>query len=430
MAYNDELTCNHSVLRYTPSPHAQEVGYHQPSIRQRAAAVKPTRKSKGEKAGTQILASPGTFPAPLLLPGDDLSLGPDHPSQSFSEWLNEVERNEVTLGRNAVYVVPQPEIDTGMGFMNRWKNPQINKTGENIPMAHAQEVVGYLSAFYHGLPVRLLAPADLKFVAWESARKSKSSPRHVGLGIGEECTRIRTRVCPDGLFPRQLNLDDLIDAAINMLPNDAYALLFLVNHDLYEDEEDLFVCGRAYGGSRVAVVSSARYNPCLDSMLSVERLHAWPASHCDNYVVSCCTCSAKSRSKTNKKNEAGENTPLEAALRRSMLPDVDLSPSQLSTLWLSRICRTSSHELGHCFGIDHCVYYACAMQGSSSVSEDARQPPYLCPVDLAKVLSATGTTARQRYLALAAYCDKPGNEGTMFSSLAAWIRHRLAEMEQ
>lgn len=100
--------------------------------------------------------------------------------------------------------------------------------------------------------------------------------------------RIRTRAAPDGLFPRQLNLDDLLDTAISMLPEDAYALLFLVNHDLFEDDGDTFVCGRAYGGSRVAIVSGARYSPDLDGIRSVERQHAWPASHCENYLSACC----------------------------------------------------------------------------------------------------------------------------------------------
>jgi archaemetzincin len=58
-----------------------------------------------------------------------------------------------------------------------------------------------------------------------------------------------------------MNPGDL-DAAI--LPDGAYALLFLVHQDLFKSPEDEFVYGRAYGASRVAVVSMARYNPSLD----------------------------------------------------------------------------------------------------------------------------------------------------------------------
>jgi hypothetical protein len=70
----------------------------------------------------------------------------------------------------------------------------------------------------------------------------------------------------------------------------------------------------------------------------------------------------------------------------------------LAALWLGGVCRTASHELGHCFGIDHCVYCACAMQGSASLAEDARQPIYFCPLDLAKLLHATGADMVDHYL--------------------------------
>jgi archaemetzincin len=110
----------------------------------------------------------------------------------------------------------------------------------------------------------------------------------------------------------------------------------------------------------------------------------------------------------------------------SSLPNIDSSPRLLSSLWLSRMCRTASHELGHCFGIDHCVYYACIMQGSASLSEDTRQPPYLCPVDCAKLVHATGSTARERYLALLEYCNKATNRGThSFTAFAAWLTTAL-----
>jgi archaemetzincin len=36
----------------------------------------------------------------------------------------------------------------------------------------------------------------------------------------------------------QLNLNDLLDAAIEILPADAYALIMLVEHDMFEDEDD------------------------------------------------------------------------------------------------------------------------------------------------------------------------------------------------
>ncbi len=50
--------------------------------------------------------------------------------------------------------------------------------------------------------------------------------------------------------------------------------------------------------------------------------------------------------------------------------------------------------------MDHDVYYARVMQGTTSLAEDVRQPPYLCPADLAKVLRATMANEKERWEAM------------------------------
>jgi archaemetzincin len=322
-----------------------------------------------------------------------------------------------------VYVVAPPRIGDGLAFLRDWAHPKKGRAYPNVLPAQPTDILDYVAAFYRGLPVKLLT-SNIQFLPWDSDKaSSKTVPKYVGLAVSDECIRIRTRACPDKVYAHQLNLDDLLDAAISVLPEDAYALCMLVDHDLYEDDDDVFVCGRAYGGSRVAVVSSARYHPGLDKVHSVERDHAWPASHCQEYINGC--CNAAPVAKRQRTTPSRTPTPSErlkvSVAAASAVPDIDSSLDLLSALWLSRMCRTVSHELGHCFGIDHCVYYACSMQGSASLAEDARQPPYLCPVDLAKVLYATGTTAAERNRALVEYCNRAGNRGSqLFAALAAW----------
>ncbi|CAD6439767.1 a0636acf-136d-4261-b13d-06c584d5e938 [Sclerotinia trifoliorum] len=279
------------------------------------------------------------------------------------------------------------------------------------------DIISYLQAFYHGLPVKQMDPSNLHFTPWEDTTpnpyKTRSSPKKkkpttISLRTSNSKTRIRYRATPSAPFSHQLNLSDVLDSAIDILPPDAYALLMLVNHDLYEDDDDEFICGRAYGGSRVAVVSTARYNPVLDEMQGIERIHGWPGSHCAEYIDKVCgKVNPKTNTKTNTKTRKRKRThddknltyalnpsPLHHALtQQTSLPPLSsspLPPTTLQTLHLSRICRIASHELGHCFGIAHCVYYACSMQGSASIIEDARQPPYLCPVDLQKWLRRLG----------------------------------------
>ncbi|KAF7115467.1 hypothetical protein CNMCM5793_002425 [Aspergillus hiratsukae] len=221
---------------YNTSPHAAEVGYKQPSLKERTAATRPAASQ-----GQYGRIDPSIFPAPLILPGDDLALDPEYPPQSFQAWLDEKDRNDVTSDRRTVYVVAPPDYDKDAYFAKAWTSPRVSETQHPLVAPNPQDVVGYLAAFYHGVPVKLLRIPDFRFVPWNG--QSKSAPRFIGLAISDECIGIRTRACPDKVYPRQLNLDDLLDVAISILPKDAYALCLLVNHDLYEDADDTFVCG-------------------------------------------------------------------------------------------------------------------------------------------------------------------------------------------
>ena len=179
----------------------------------------------------------------------------------------------------------------------------------------------------------------------------------------------------------------------------------------------------------MAVVSTARYNPRLDDVQDVEREHAWPASHCDAYMRDCCGAPSKTK-KAKPDSSMSDQTPMQAAVSARNTLQTSPTPSQLSSLWLSRVCQTASHELGHCFGMDHCVYYACVMQATGSLREDVRQPPYLCPVDLAKMLRATGADARERYAALLAFCGRhESGAAGWFKAFQAWMLGRLRELK-
>ncbi|KAF1347729.1 hypothetical protein BDV97DRAFT_383852 [Delphinella strobiligena] len=287
------------------------------------------------------------------------------------------------------------------------------------------DVSQYLQAFYQGLDVVMLPEATFTFAAWdESGLKPAGS---IALNTTAQSTRIRTRAGRDQIFARQLNLDDLIDVAISCLPEDACALILLIDQDIYENDEDDFTCGRAYGGDHVCVISSARYHPALDEIQGVERSHAWPASHCDSFVRECCKELGALPSEHAYRTEM--TGPMHSALLHHPKPPSKLN-AFLKQLWLFRVCRTASHELGHCFGIDHCVYYACIMQGTASLAEDSRQPPFLCPIDLAKLLRLTKTSEIDRERALSAFCCqfRQKHEGA-FAAFEAWLEARTEQLE-
>ncbi|MCJ1333361.1 Archaemetzincin-1 [Thelotrema lepadinum] len=429
----------------------------------------------------------GAFPAPLVLPGDELAYDPKYPPQSYHAWLKEKERNVVKRhegGRNVVYIVAPPKIEGELEeVMNDWATPKLprkkSKASGSSPRhttspPKMNDIVDYLAAFYQGVPVKILrdeGKAKLTFAEWDDdesedvqplksrkpGAKTKGKvtaaskiPSAIALKTSSEAIRIRVRERRNDIYSTQLNLNDLLDVAIEILPQDAYALLMLVEQDLYEDDDDDFACGRAYGGSRIGVVSMARYNPDADEVQGIDREHAWPASHCKSFVDEASNPEKKSSGKSSRKpetnkpdtmteSESDEDYPPPTALHTAVQSAVyerfssDGMDSQTNrqgaetTLWLGRVCRTASHELGHCFGIDHCVYYACAMQGTASIQEDARQPPYLCPVDLTKVLHATEADMKLRYNALFEFCLK--HPGSFFGPFQSWLGRRLAQVE-
>lgn len=431
--------CQHLSLQLDSSRYAEEVyGYVQAAPDERAAAALPSGKPS-ERSSAASAPSNTSFPGALVLPEDELAWDPQYDTQSLQAWMRGKWRNAVTDKRKTLYVVPPPGADKDVRYINDSLKPKLDPKASNavkeIDPPAVDEVTDYIRAFYHGLPSKVLQKPKLQFVEWNPLKSSRGAS-YIGLNIGGETIRIRTRPSKDGHFTHQLNLEDLLDAAIRLLPRDAYAIVLLVHHDLYENDEDDFCCGRAYGGSRVSVISTARYNPAFDEKLEVERVHAWPASHCAEYVETCCVEAdvaagvkpprKKAKLATSKKSRPNQGA-MGAAVEAYRAQPPASTPAELAKLWLGRVCKTTSHELGHCFGMDHCVYYACVMQGTTGLSEDARQPPYLCPVDFAKVLHATGAGQVERYRALLEICEKWDGD-SLFVAFAAWLKARIEEI--
>lgn len=473
--------CKHDSLELGVSPHGLVAGFKRSSQETLDAALQTSSSLTNKPAVyalRQSLLNPSleSFPAPLVLPDDALDIDKKYDLDAVHEWEVAGYRNKVTPKRNVIYVAAPPEIDESLEDMvGRWSDPIVGPasgsstgrspaaaaTGNEIATPDVEDILEYLRAFYHPLPVRRY-PHPLRFVPWtgndpsqkgSSKRKRNvasshtpnanhlSVPSAIGLQTPKQLIRIRTRPTPPQVssYPAQINLTDLIcDGATAILPADAYAIVMLVHQDLYEDEDDDFACGRAYGGSRICTVSTARYHPGLDGLNGVDGKHAWPASHCVGFVRDACGLDPKDWAVLKKAQGTGgtvssahKQADVSNAVRRPIHEAVEAftactNPS-LATTWLERVCRTVSHELGHCFGIDHCQEYACMMQSTSSIADDVRQPPYLCPIDLMKVVLATGCEPVVRYERLRDFCGER-RDGAMFAAFAAWLEVRLGMM--
>ena len=193
--------CSHTSLSFSPSPYAASTGYTQPTRQQLRTAAGVGKN--------EAYPPESTFPAPLVLPGDELVFDPKYPPQSFRSWLREKDRNDVTPDRKTIYIADSPRADS-LAFVRSWAQPKLGeKTGSQTESPVIADIITYLSAFFHPLPTKALQ-TPLQFSDWSShpLRKATKSPPKLALSTPTEATLIRYRQCPDGVFQSQLNLNE------------------------------------------------------------------------------------------------------------------------------------------------------------------------------------------------------------------------------
>ena len=167
---------------------------------------------------------------------------------------------------------------------------------------------------------------------------------------------------------RQLLTGDILDLLRKILPSDAFCILAITMEDLYPDPAWNFVFGQASLDERVGVFSFARYDPAF----------------------------------------YGEGRA----------PDFE-------KLLLLRSCKVMAHETCHMFGLYHCIYFHCIMNGSNHLGESDARPIHLCPVCLRKLYYSLGFEVLDRYRGLAEFYEKVG-----FDEEARWIAGRLRSISE
>lgn len=92
-------------------------------------------------------------------------------------------------------------------------------------------------------------------------------------------------------------------------------------------------------------------------------------------------------------------------------------------IMIRRCVKVLLHELAHLFGLKHCIYYTCLMNGVNNQTEMDRQPLYLCPVCLRKLYSTLRFDVRVMYERFVHLCTKYRLEDER-----SWYQKRLEAM--
>jgi len=165
---------------------------------------------------------------------------------------------------------------------------------------------------------------------------------------------------------RQILTGDVLTILQRNLPSDAFCVLAITMEDLYPEPSWNFVFGQASLRGRVGVYSFARYDPAFYG---------------------------QKRSKDYEK------------------------------ILLRRSCRVLAHETAHMFGLQHCIYFKCVLNGSNHLKESDSRPLHLCPVCLRKLQYSIGFDVVTRYCNLLRFYQKVGldNEAQWVASRLEWI---------
>ncbi|XP_033758842.1 archaemetzincin-2-like [Pecten maximus] len=87
---------------------------------------------------------------------------------------------------------------------------------------------------------------------------------------------------------------------------------------------------------------------------------------------------------------------------------------------MKRACKTMCHEIGHMFGLSHCVYFSCIMNGSNHLEESDKRSIFLCPVCLRKLHFICQFDIIERYKLMASFWSEHG-----YKEETDWLQKRL-----
>jgi predicted Zn-dependent protease len=397
----------------------------------------PTRKLHREESllstgggGRTSLESIRQLNNRVLFENSNSSWGPLPPLRDADSWLAKFYEKGQTMSqytdmvtmrsghfkpseratRPTIYIVPIVE-DTGTSTP-QWPNeaPNLNNITELVSIFFDRPVTT--------LPYIVVKPRRLpagNCIAWKTIGNSYNNASDIRGRVHEQ----------SGHF--QIELDELLHKVIAPIQSsgmhagsrfcDNFAVVGVTMLDLYDNDASLFMAGGACMQNKTAVLSLARYNPRIKS--SYYHWYDYGYLPMDSMLW-----------KTNSGYFDGNRRPIVTSGPPSRAADddsnndantdVDEQNVAIKTLYFLRAAKLIVHEIGHLYGLEHCVYYACNMNGTANLIEDFAAPLHWCGNCLRKLHYRIGFDMRERYRKLANLYIRMG-----MTSEATWVQQRL-----
>ncbi|XP_065909461.1 archaemetzincin-2-like [Dysidea avara] len=201
--------------------------------------------------------------------------------------------------------------------------------------------------------------------------------------VAELKCKSRQHMVDDKVVREQLMVSGIFAYMKSVKPRDAYCVVAVTMMDLYPNDEWNFVFGQASLQQGIGVFSFARYHPNFferDKSVAIDTLH-------------------------------------------------QLTPDDYQMLrW--RAIKVLTHEIGHMFGLRHCVYFTCLLNGSNHAEESDRKLTFLCPVCLRKIQHAIKFDFLARYEGLVKFFQErlisAHNKNDKFLLCKEWLDRAIS----
>jgi archaemetzincin len=86
-----------------------------------------------------------------------------------------------------------------------------------------------------------------------------------------------------------------------------------------------------------------------------------------------------------------------------------------------------THEIGHLFGMKHCVFYNCVLNGCNNFEEFDSKPLYMCPVCIRKLQSNIEFNFVDHYEGVAKACEEIGGDTGLYSKFFAKAANNIRD---